>query len=80
MYMQVVEPVLMWSCAKLTASRRSLAGVGSAAAFRLNTSDPEGASSVLQIGVAYAIGVVMAFVVSQQPELNGRRRLTVLGR
>ena len=55
-------------------------GIGSAAAYRLNTSDPEGASSVLQVGVAYAVGVVLAFVVSQQFSLNGRRRLTVLDR
>ncbi|KAI1791276.1 aquaporin-like protein [Ganoderma leucocontextum] len=41
------------------------AGIGSAAAYRLNTSDPEGASSVLQIGIAYAVGVVLAFVVTQ---------------
>ncbi|KAM5543170.1 hypothetical protein V8D89_003044 [Ganoderma adspersum] len=46
-------------------TNRSSSGIGSAAAFRLNTSDPEGASSVLQIGVAYAIGVVLAFVVTQ---------------
>ena len=48
-------------------SRRThwqITGIGSAAAFRLNNSDPEGLSSVLQIGVAYAMGVMLAFVVS----------------
>ena len=63
--------------AGLVKTNRSYSGVGSAAAFRLNTSDPEGASSVLQIGVAYAIGVVLAFVVSKRFVLNGCCKLTV---
>ncbi|TBU30229.1 aquaporin-like protein [Dichomitus squalens] len=45
------------------------AGIGSAAAFRLNTSNAEGLSSVLQIGIGYAIGVVLAFVT--QPTSGG---------
>ena len=55
-------------------SRRThwqITGIGSAAAFRLNTSDPEGLSSVLQIGAAYAIGVMLAFVVSNSDRFEG---------
>ncbi|KAI0743405.1 aquaporin-like protein [Daedaleopsis nitida] len=41
-------------------------GVGSAASYHLNTDNVAGLSSVLQIGIAYGIGVLLAFVVTAQ--------------
>ena len=39
-------------------------GVGSAASYHLNPTNTEGLSSVFQIGIAYAMGVLFAFIVS----------------
>ncbi len=39
-------------------------GVGSAASYHLNPTNMQGLSSVFQIGIAYAVGVLLAFIVS----------------
>ncbi|TFK88730.1 aquaporin-like protein [Polyporus arcularius HHB13444] len=41
-------------------------GVGSAASYHLNPTNTEGLSSVFQVGMGYAMGVLFAFVVAAQ--------------
>lgn len=49
----------------IAASRCMIAvGVGSAASYHLNPTNMQGLSSVFQIGIAYAVGVLLAFIVS----------------
>ncbi|KAI0780180.1 aquaporin-like protein [Fomes fomentarius] len=41
-------------------------GVGSAASYHLNPTNIQGLSSVFQVGIAYAVGVLLAFIVTAQ--------------